>query len=478
MQRVALVVDNPFRDLPGMVLVAIALARRGVIAHLVPLRRQDVELRALAPDMVVLNYLRSTNATLAESLLEAGIQVSVLDTEGGVMADVTDYDRVLASNRALHQEISCYCGWGRVLTDHVVTAGWYRPEQVVVTGSPRFDFYADPWRAAALSWSRYVEAYTPRLILVNGSFPLANPRFQTAEEEARVRVREFAQDPTWVAEWQRQQKEAMEGMVALVRELAYRFPMAHFVYRPHPFERAETYENAFAGVANADVNKTGTVHGWILRSSAIVQRTCTTAIEAGMAGVPALSPNWLPSPVPTSGLDDASLPCETTDEMSQRIEESLRGNLVMPEKATASLQATISDWFNVIDGCAHDRVAAALATRIHPRRGDERAKARACRQITQVRCRSDVIDRVWRPARLLLKAALPPDVGSIRPGRGERVFGKSEKHFSSDDVLLVVETLQSAAPDRLPAVTVSPAGSGDYAAFIQFGRTVTVRPAD
>src|SRR5687768_17920438 len=41
--------------------------------------------------------------------------------------------------------------------------GWFRESQLAVTGSPRFDFYAERWRAAALRCSPLVDRY-PRPI--------------------------------------------------------------------------------------------------------------------------------------------------------------------------------------------------------------------------------------------------------------------------------------------------------------------------
>lgn len=49
--RAALIVDNPFRDLVGLALVGARLATAGHEAVLVPMMRQDAELRALAPDV-------------------------------------------------------------------------------------------------------------------------------------------------------------------------------------------------------------------------------------------------------------------------------------------------------------------------------------------------------------------------------------------------------------------------------------------
>lgn len=87
--RVALIVDNPLRDLPGMVLVALWLCQRGITCYLVPSNLQN-EIWSLVPDFVLLNYLRTVNEDFAHQLAEAGIHFGVLDTEGGVFTNL-DY---------------------------------------------------------------------------------------------------------------------------------------------------------------------------------------------------------------------------------------------------------------------------------------------------------------------------------------------------------------------------------------------------
>ena len=62
--RICLVVDHPDRDLDGLVLLATRLAGLGAEAFLVPLYHL-YEIPFLAPDFVVLNYLRPSNRWLA-----------------------------------------------------------------------------------------------------------------------------------------------------------------------------------------------------------------------------------------------------------------------------------------------------------------------------------------------------------------------------------------------------------------------------
>lgn len=469
--RVALVVDNPFRDLPGLVLVSAALARRGAQSFLVPMMRQDVELRALAPDAAVLNYLRPTNEALARDCVVAGIHVSVLETEGGQLGDVSLFDQTLSRDRSLHAALSSYFAWGAGLAEHCVTAGWYRPSQLVVSGQPRFDFYSTRWREAGLAASPYAEHVPRPMVLVLGNFPLANPGFQTPAQEARMMVEVFGADPDEISAWQVRQARMLDEFVDLVHGLASRLPEATFVYRPHPFERADTYEGLLKAGPNLRLEKVGGVEGWILRASAVVQCSSTTAIEAGMARVPALTPAWLESPDPTASVDEATIRCRDVDEMVELLRCAVAGDLELPTTQRRVLDDTLMAWFGATDGGAHERVADALV-RVDAT-SDAAALAAACRAIGLGR-RMGGTD-LWRRARQAVKRFAPPEV--IRAARGGPTTAH-EKNFCAVDVERLVDALGRSEPAYGPAaVSVRRADrTRDYRNAIGFGRSVAVSP--
>jgi len=82
--KICLIVDNPLRDLDGMVLLSMHLAERGADVYLVPMYTQGYEVPAICPDFVLMNYARTANAELIKAYSRAGIVVGVLDTEGGI----------------------------------------------------------------------------------------------------------------------------------------------------------------------------------------------------------------------------------------------------------------------------------------------------------------------------------------------------------------------------------------------------------
>jgi surface carbohydrate biosynthesis protein len=479
--RIALIVDNPYRDLPGLVLLAAQLCRQGATCFLVPMYSTG-ELIMLAPDVVLFNYLRVNNEEAAQRMRQAGVKVCVLDTEGGVLPDLERYTKTAARDPELFHNVSCFFSWGPRLAEYLQREGLYREEQVLVTGAPRFDFYVPPLRCAALRASTYVEAYPQPLVLFNGNFPFSNPRFQTPEEEVRMMVTRFGFDRGLMLEWQENSRRGMRELTALANGLARRFPHVTFVYRPHPFENAEAYGPLLERRDNLHLAKVGTVDGWILRSAAVVQRSCSTAIEAGMAGVPALMPTWVPTAAGMPSAEDVSIPCDTEEELARTLGEILAGDFRLPEGVRRKLEAVVEDWFYRVDGRAHERIAARLLELAGG--GGRRARVAACRTLAyragegaslKQRARQRAIETLRLPLHWSFRRLkdMPP------PSNGDG-WEASEKFFDAGTVDGLLDALRACEPEgtgggRWRGVRARQAAErGDYHFGYPGGRAVTL----
>lgn len=73
--RIALLVDNPYRDLPGLVLTAMYLCQYGATCHLVPMNLREQEIWPLVPDFVLLHQLRTLTQEFTRDMLEVGIKI-------------------------------------------------------------------------------------------------------------------------------------------------------------------------------------------------------------------------------------------------------------------------------------------------------------------------------------------------------------------------------------------------------------------
>ena len=220
--------------------------------------------------------------------------VYVLDTEGGVLAEEGGNapPRMAAYVRdsGYGEILAGYIFWGSRLRDAFREAEALPADRLHLTGCPRFDYAAPRWRSLL---DRERRGY----LLVNANFPLVNPRFSRspgAERETMVRA---GWDPGYVDRFLVDLEGVFQAYIAQVRRLAEARPDRRFLVRPHPFERADAYGEAFAGLANVTVDGAGSVLEVIRNAEAVLHLNCGTAIEAVMLGVLPIQMEHLNTPV-------------------------------------------------------------------------------------------------------------------------------------------------------------------------------------
>jgi len=356
--HVSLVVDNPRRDLGGLVLVAVELVRRGHKVSLVS-QSKPHEIWALCPDVVVFNYLRTTNAALVQQAQQLGMATVILETEGGVFLNgIEKRVGVFDVDPAIRQHIRRVCAWGNTYADYILAQGFYRPDQLVITGTPRYDYYAPVFHAVALQVSEtHAHAYTKPLLLITTNFSVVNPKFNTREGELALWVSKFKFEPAYVEEMQQEEWNAMEVFLPLANRIAEAFPALTVVVRPHPFENLQPYRERLAHhLPNLHCETEGTVDGWLLRCSALLHWRSSTAIEAAMLGIPVLNPSWVAGPT-SDEVQSISDQIPTESLLMERIAQVIEGSYTPPADYQQPYARIIQQSFNRIDGQAYGRVA-------------------------------------------------------------------------------------------------------------------------
>jgi surface carbohydrate biosynthesis protein len=362
--HVALVVDHPERDLAGLVLTALELVQRGVVCHLVPMNLQEREIWALAPDFVLFNYLRRSNERFARDLAAAGIAFGVLDTEGAIWPDPDEYASLLWHDVSLLHQARCVCMWGARLGEFLIERNLFTGDQIIVTGCPRFDLYISPWR------NLFEDAADPhgrtKRILINTNFSVSNPKFTTADKCVALHRSVLGYSESELRRIVHAETVAIRETVRIAEQLADTFPSVEIVIRPHPFENASPYEAAAAGRHNLYVRQSESIQAAIFGASAVIQRSCTTAIEAGMAGVPAFSPQWMAAPFLMPDAEAASVPCASLSELTDYLTDVLNGTYRVPEGARQKVAGVIRECCFAADGLSHWRVSEAVFRALHP----------------------------------------------------------------------------------------------------------------
>ena len=287
--KVCLVLDNPLRDLDGLILLAWQLAARGAEAYLIGMYEQAADVAQIGADVVVANYVRANNRDLLAAYRRRGLRTVVLDTEGApgnssdMLADSVRRQR--ASNL-----VDEYLVWGSDQRATFVRSGAMPANRVHATGCPRFDFCADPWRRT-LDCPQGVE---PGYVLVNTNFPIVHPRFSGSVAHEVAGAVAVGYEAGFVDRYVVEARRAHAAMLECVAALSRRLPNVRFVVRPHPFECAEPYRR-LESAGNVHVRQDGTAIQWLHYAAALVHLNCSTALEAVMLDREPLCPEWINS---------------------------------------------------------------------------------------------------------------------------------------------------------------------------------------
>ena len=378
--RIALIVDNPFRDLPALTLVASKLCEQGHICYLVPFNLYEKEILFLMPDFVLLHYLRENNQGFVKLLSSFGIKLGILDTEGiynnvpkdsnvslndgsysGASSEYDEYYVIMGKDAGARAGIDCYCCWNESFANYLIESNWYKKNNVYVTGVPRSDLFCSELKNLSLSFNQIAKDFAEPLVLINGSFPLVQPLFQSTEKEIDMMVEMYHYDRSYMLEWVNIEREACVQYIQLSNDVAQTFPSIQFVFRPHPFENLELYEKNLLKLPNLHLIKKGSLDSWLHKASALIHyRNCTTSIEGGLANVPVFSADWLKVHKRMPQLENISLSIKDIDDLKHYINELLNKTFVMPKNIKEDVEKLKSSLYFKTDGKAHERVASAI----------------------------------------------------------------------------------------------------------------------
>jgi hypothetical protein len=214
----------------------------------------------------------------------------------------------------------------------------------------------------------------------------------------------------------------------------------------------------------------------------VIQRGCSTAIEAGIAGVPTLLPEWIEVSYPRPAAEQASLICSTEEHLTRELDQILRGRFQATDADRARLQGVIDDWFYRADGQAYRRVAEVILSHLpQPARAQRRNLCgRWARRMSPLR----IGGKKWirhRIAGTLRRLPVPPHWPDRIEPRPFADWDHSPKRFSADQVRSIADNLlncQQARAEGLDIdVRVSSADVGEDYLFGSYrGRSVVISP--
>jgi len=400
-KKVAIIVDHPDRDLAGLILIGTELASRGIDVYFCSHNIASIELWKIAPDFVLLNYLRTNNEKLAEEMHRAGIKYGVLDTEGGVFPEMSVFTGALAKSEYAISNCSGFYCWGNKVKDALVDLKIFPDNVVDVTGQPRMDFYHDSLSPIILRGHNDSNEYDD-FILVNGVFAFCNPRFSTPEKEVEQSIELFGIERGKSIANQKREREVMLKMIDFIKNLAKRYPNEKFVWRPHPFESDKIYSDSFKDLPNAEVIQKGTVDGWLLKAKALIQVGCSTAFEAGFTGLPVFTPTWIGDIYADPAIKGVSDNVESEQLFYEKFDALLQNKYQYCDSIKENTQKAIDEIYYKNDGLSYIRVVDKITSEISPNDGE--VNLEKCRHYRN-KITINKGDQIWKKAvKITIKA--------------------------------------------------------------------------
>lgn len=428
--RACLIVDNPLRDLDGIIMVAWQLARRGMTSYLVPMYDQAFDIAAAGPDIVVANYVRPNNRDLLVEYRNRGARIAILDTEGAGGKSAEQLAE-MTGRMDCRSFVDLYCVWGEDQFAAFQRAGVVPPGALRLTGCPRYDFCAAPWIDALPTPS-----LAPGYVLVNTNFPTVNARFSRGRGEEVHAMLRAGYSEAFAQRFIRDAAAAHEALKAAISGLARKFASACFVIRPHPFERIDAYAD-LRHPGNVLLRQEGTSLQWLHGANFLIHQNCSTAIESVMLGRPCVSLNWFNTEtLYLEGPTSVSFSAGGQRELEALTEQFLSGSAPAPLNAQLSAQERIiRGLYYRNDGRAAERVAdALLETAATPPSAPKTRARRSARGFLAAAARRALGYRGFSGLQKALRG-------------GSMMERRKGKNFRADDVQIVLERLSRASGD-------------------------------
>jgi surface carbohydrate biosynthesis protein len=350
MNKVVILNDNPKRDLLGNLLLSLELLKKkNIKVFLTPFNLTEKEILNIEPNIIIFNYLRFQNSKLVSLAIKKKIKVIILDTEGGAFENDKDFTNSIYYKPDYDNKILYLC-WGKVYENYLKKK--FPKMEVVATGHPRFDIY----KKKNFNLFRKKNG---KHILFCSRVSVANPKFSSIKNEINTfRIARNASIKE-VKNFYKIQKNELSEQIKLVKKISNDFKNEKIIFRAHPFENEKLYEKAFKNLPNIEVNNKNHLSSWLANSHLCIQRGCTSGLEAAVAKIPSLSPDWGKF-LYTTNIDKMNINhfVKNYDELKKIIKKIINlNNKKKIFKKNKPNKKIVKDYFYSFDGNSSKRVS-------------------------------------------------------------------------------------------------------------------------
>jgi len=329
-------VENLVRELDSKLLLACAAAERGFCCIIGSRTQVDCRIAQFSRGIYLSKSMTPKSTLMFHLLRLLGHEIAVGDEESLVYFSPEHYFGRRMSRNAL-QQVSTLFAWGNDNVELLRKYPWYSGTSIHAAGNPRIDLLRPELREFFEEDVSRIRERFGQFVMINTNFAMVNG-FYDSFNVFRIPARPGAEPklgtagvrtpPEFAMGFAEHKGALFEAFKGFLAPLGEAFPEHTFILRPHPGEKPEPWVDATRSLRNVQMVHEGNVVPWLLGADALIHNGCTTAVEAAVAGTPAIT--FRPVKVDPYDLDlPNALSHEATNvgELRETLGRVLRGEL-------------------------------------------------------------------------------------------------------------------------------------------------------
>jgi len=367
-------VENQVRELDPKLLLACVAAQHGFSTVVGSRREMEFNIDAF-PSAIYLSKSMTIRSLLFFRIARRlGHRIVAWDEEALVHLPPKTYFSRRLDASAIKYVLSLFA-WGQ---DNVDLWRQYphtpRETPIYAVGNPRSDMLREDIRAYYESDAAALRETYGDFILVNTNFNHVNAfgadinlfrPVKKAGDKARFGRAARGMSRAYAQGLWEHKNAVFYQFKALIPALEQAFPGHTIVVRPHPTENNRVYRDIAARCQRVKVTNEGNVVPWLMAAKALIHNGCTTAVEAFVMGVPAISYRAVVNEEYDKGFyqlpNGLSHECFDFEELKEMLQRILSGELGAP--GGAERKALIDRYLEAQDGpLACERMVSVLAS--------------------------------------------------------------------------------------------------------------------
>ena len=282
---IAIIVDNPKRDLPVLCRISENLIKYGVINKilLVPfynLKNFLISDLFLITNLIIFNYLRKNNTEIIKFCKSKSIKVVIYDQEGAPGPKANEINKTLSYCRDYIKYIDGYFFWGN----------WQKKLAI-----SKFNFVGN---TPVVGFLRHLQKKNKKkkeqYILINSNFGFF-PKYSYSKKEFYEGISMGLGSNANIT-YQNQYDiyfNRRAKFINTIKNIVLNNPKKNFLLRPHPYEEIKIYKDLIINCPNLKLDTSSNSIESINNCKLLIHLDCTTAVEAFFLKKPVISLKYI-----------------------------------------------------------------------------------------------------------------------------------------------------------------------------------------